>query len=66
MSTTVANEVPDATQPVELEKRIKTILAQTDWEKYWEDVAAAVEPEIEAYEIACAKSMASASRKFVR
>ena len=41
------------------------ILAQTNWQQYWSDVSEQGEREIDAYEAACARSLASASKKFV-
>jgi len=46
--------------------QVNTILAQTNWTQYWSDVSEQAKPEIDAYEAACARSLASASKKFVR
>jgi hypothetical protein len=47
-------------------KEINAILAQTDWAKYWRDVAEEAMPEIEAYDRAMVASLAAAAGKFVR
>lgn len=49
----------------EAKDQVNTILARTDWQRYWSDVSEQAEREINAYETACARSLASASRKFV-
>ncbi len=46
--------------------QVGAILAGTDWQQYWSNVSEQSEPEISAYEAACARSLASASRKFVQ
>lgn len=40
-------------------EEIAKILANTNWKKFWQDVADESEPELEAYRIASAKSMAN-------
>lgn len=50
----------------EAKNQVNTILAQTNWSQYWSDVSEQAQPEIDAYEAACARSLASASKKFVR
>jgi hypothetical protein len=49
----------------EARNQVGSILARTDWQQYWSDVSAQAKREIDAYETACARSLASASRKFV-
>ena len=49
----------------EARNQVNTILAGTDWRKYWSEVSEQAEREIDAYEDACARSLASASRKFI-
>lgn len=57
------NENDDLAQ--EAKEQVDFILANTQWEEYWSTVTEQSEPEIKAYEVACARSLASASRKFV-
>jgi hypothetical protein len=45
---------------------VNAILAQTDWGKYWSEVSVQVEREVEAYDSARARSMATAARRFIR
>ena len=67
MNTTATKEVKVAPpSPEEVEQKITRILAQTDWDKYWEDVSAGVAREVEAYDAARARSLANASRRFLR
>ncbi len=47
-------------------KEINAILAQTDWAKYWREVAEQARPEIEAYDRAMVASLVDAVTKFVR
>lgn len=47
-------------------ERVNTILARTDWGKYWAEVSSRVEPEVEAYDSARARSLANASRRILR
>ena len=47
-------------------RRIQRILAQTDWKKYWVEVANGVEPEIQAYDEARRKSHARAYDRVLR
>jgi len=47
-------------------KDINAVLAQTDWAKYWRDVAEEAMPEIEAYDRAMVASRAAATGKYVR
>ena len=47
-------------------REVEAILAKTDWSQYWREVAEKVEPEIEAYEMARARSLADAATKFFR
>lgn len=47
-------------------KRIKRILAETNWRAYWETVAKDTEPEIAAYAEARRKSLARAHQKILR
>ena len=54
---------PDLSQ--EAKNQVNNILAQTDWSQYWPDVSERAKPEIDSYENACARSLASAARKFV-
>jgi hypothetical protein len=49
----------------EARDQVNNILANTNWQEYWSTVTEESEPEIKAYEVACARSLASASRKFV-
>jgi hypothetical protein len=48
------------------EEEINAILARTDWAKYWQDVADAARPELEAYSRAMVSSLADAATKFIR
>jgi hypothetical protein len=41
--------------------QVEDILRRTDWNAYWDKVAKAVEPEIEAYRQAAARSRARAA-----
>jgi hypothetical protein len=50
----------------EAHDQVNTILARTDWQQYWSDVSDQAEGEINAYDAACARSLANASRKFVQ
>ncbi len=50
----------------EAKGQVHTILERTDWQQYWSDVSEQAEPEINAYDAACARSLADASRKFVQ
>jgi len=47
-------------------RQVTSILARTDWQQYWSDVSEQAEREINAYDAACARSLANASRKFVQ
>jgi hypothetical protein len=62
-STVTQNEHADLAQ--EARNQVNHILAQTNWQQYWSDVSEQGEREIDAYEAACARSLASASKKFV-
>ena len=48
------------------EKEVSAVLAQTDWAKYWRDVAELARPELQAYDRAMVASLADAATKFVR
>jgi len=50
----------------EARNQVNAILAQTNWQQYWSDVSEQAKPEIDAYDAACSRSLASASKKFVR
>ena len=62
-TSTGAQHETDLTQ--EARAQVHYILANTNWQEYWSTVTEQSEPEIKAYEVACARSLASASRKFV-
>jgi len=64
MNTTATKEVKVAPpSPEEVEEKIKRILAQTDWNKYWEEVSERVAKEVDAYEVARAKSLEHAAHR---
>lgn len=46
--------------------QVNAILARTNWRKYWEEVESRVEMEVEAYDLARARSLTTASRRFLR
>ncbi|TSC67405.1 MAG: hypothetical protein G01um101472_426 [Parcubacteria group bacterium Gr01-1014_72] len=50
----------------EKEQEVDAILARTDWVNYWEEVSSGVEREVEAYDRARARSLTSASGRFIR
>jgi len=56
---------PKAHLAQEARNQVNNILAQTNWQQYWCDVSEQAESEIDAYEAACARSLAGASKKFV-
>ena len=58
--------IKDINLDEENKNRINKILAQTDWEQYWEDVFNQSQPEINAYNLACIRSLARASTKILR
>ncbi|MGA2867062.1 MAG: hypothetical protein ABSF95_21510 [Verrucomicrobiota bacterium] len=64
--TTETVQVCSAQGNQQQQQHVNTILARTDWPKYWSDVSVRVEREVEAYDSARARSMATASRRFIR
>lgn len=45
---------------------VQNILNNTDWPDYWERVAKRVDKGVDAYELARVRSLADASRTFLR
>jgi hypothetical protein len=43
-------------------EEVRRILNATDWDEYWREVSKQVSQEVDAYELARAKSLQSASR----
>lgn len=60
---------PHGTEETDLARearaQVNNILAEINWQEYWSTVTEESVKEIQAYEVACARSLASASRKFV-
>jgi len=60
MSTTTTGEQQRVARSQQAEDGINRILAATDWSDYWERVSDRVAKEVDAYDLARAKSLEDA------